>query len=324
MRAFASIIAAAFGVALVVAGAPARAAEPPYPSKPVTIVVPYAPGGVTDVIARLFATKLGARMNQSFIVENKPGAGGTIGTDYVARAKPDGYTLMIMIDTNTIAPALYAKLGSDPIKDFAPITLLATGPHIIVAHPSFGPSNMKELIEFAKAHPGEPYASPGNGTGQNLGMEEIKLKAGIDLRHVPYKGGGQAINDVVGGQVKVAVLGLAPVLPFLKSGQLKAIALTGDKRSPILPNLATVSETLPGFATLQWFAALAPADTPPEVIAKLHDAFVQVAHDPEIEQRVAAIGLEVRTTTPAELKKFMEADLPKWPPLVKAAGIKIE
>lgn len=324
MRALASIIAGAFVTALVVAGAPARAAEPPYPAKPVTIVVPYAPGGVTDVIARLVATKLGARMNQSFIVENKAGAGGTIGTDYVSRAKPDGYTLVIMIDTNTIAPALYTKLGSDPIKDFAPISLLATGPHIIVAHPSFGPSNMKELIDFAKAHPGEPYASSGNGTGQNLGMEEIKLKAGIDLRHVPYKGGGQAINDVVGGQVKVAVLGLAPVLPFLKSGQLKAIALTGDKRSPILPNLATVGETLPGFATLQWFAALAPAGTPPDVIAKLHDAFVQVAHDPEIEQRVAAIGLEVRTTTPAELKKFMEADLPKWPPLVKAAGIKIE
>ncbi len=323
MRAFSSLIAAAFATALVVAGSLAHAAEP-YPSKPVTIVVPYPPGGVTDVIARLLATKLGARLNQSFIVENKSGAGGTIGTDYVAHSKPDGYTLLIMIDTNTIAPALYAKLGSDPIKDFAPISLLATGPHIIVAHPSFGPNNMKELIDYAKAHPGEPYASSGNGTGQNLGMEEIKLKAGIDLRHVPYKGGGQAINDVVGGQVKVAVLGLAPVLPFLKSGQLKALALTGDKRSPILPNLATVGETLPGFATLQWFAALAPAGTPPDVIAKLHDAFVQVAHDPEIEQRLAAIGLEVRTTTPAELKKFMEADLPKWPPLVKAAGIKIE
>ncbi len=321
MRAFASLIAAGF--ALGVAAPSARAADP-YPTKPVTIVVPYPPGGVTDVIARLLATKLALRMNQSFIVENKSGAGGTIGTDYVARAKPDGYTLMIMIDTNTIAPALYAKLNSDPIKDFAPISLIATGPHIIVAHPSFGPSNMKELIDYAKAHPGEPYGSSGNGTGQNLGMEEIKLKAGIDLRHVPYKGGGQAINDVVGGQVKVAVLGLAPVLPFLKSGQLKAIALTGEKRAPVLPNLATVGETLPGFATLQWFAALAPAGVPPDIVVKLHDAFVAAAHDPEVEQRIAAIGLEVRTSTPAELKKFMEADLPKWPPLVKAAGIKIE
>ena len=261
---FASLLAA-FATALVVGAVPAHAADP-YPTRPVSLVVPYAPGGVTDVIARLFAAKLGARLNQSFIVENKAGAGGTIGTDYVARAKPDGYTLVMMIDTNTIAPALYAKLNSDPIRDFTPITLLATGPHIIVAHPSFGPSTMKELIDYAKAHPGEPYASSGNGTGQNLGMEEIKLKAGIDLRHVPYKGGGQAINDVVGGQVKVAVLGLAPVLPFLKSGQLKAIALTGEKRVPVLPNLATVGETLPGFATLQWFAVLAPAGTPADVV----------------------------------------------------------
>jgi tripartite-type tricarboxylate transporter receptor subunit TctC len=318
-------IARNVALALTLAVGAGAAFAQPYPSKAVTIVVPYAPGGVTDVIGRLFAQKLSLKMGQPFIVENKAGAGGTIGTDYVARAKPDGYTLVIMIDTNTIAPALYAKLGSDPIKDFAPISLLAVGPHIVVAHPSFGPSTMKELIDYAKAHPGEPYASSGNGTGQNLGMEEIKLKAGIDLRHVPYKGGGQAINDVVGGQVKVAVLGLAPVLPFLKSGQLKAIALTGEKRSPVLPNLATVGETLPGFATLQWFAALAPAGTPADIVARLHDAFVQVAHDPEVEQRVTAIGLEVRTSaTPADLRKFMEADLPKWPPLVKAAGIKIE
>ena len=318
------LIAAAAFATLVVGAMPARAADA-YPARPVTLVVPYAPGGVTDVVARLFATKLAARMNQSVLVENKAGAGGTIGTDAVARARPDGYTLVVMTDSNTIAPALYARLGSDPIKDFAPISLLAVGAHIVVAHPSFGPSTMKELIDWARAHPGEPYATSGNGTAQNLGMEEIKLRAGIDLRHVPYKGGGQAINDVVGGQVKVAVLGLAPVLPFLKSGQLKAIALTGDRRVPVLPNLATVDETLPGFATLQWFAVLAPAGTPADVVARLHDAFVQVAHDPEIEQRIAAVGLDVRTSaTPADLRKFMEADLPRWPPLVKAAGLRIE
>lgn len=318
-------IARLFVLAVALAAGAGTASAQTYPSKPVTIVVPYAPGGVTDVVARLFAQKLSLKMGQPFIVENRAGAGGTMGTDYVSRAKPDGYTLVMMIDTNTIAPALYAKLGSDPIKDFAPITLLAIGPHIIVAHPSFGPSTVKELIDFAKAHPGEPYASSGNGTAQNLGMEALKLKAGIDLRHVPYKGGGQAINDVVGGQVKVAVLGLSPVLPFLKSGQLKAIALTGDKRSPILPNVPTVSETVPGFATLQWFAALAPAGTPADVIERLHKEFVQVARAPEVEQRLAAVGLEVRTSaTPADLRHFMEQDLPKWPPLVKAAGLKIE
>ncbi len=322
MRTFALLFSLAVALATPVNAA--QAADP-YPSRPITIVVPYAPGGVTDVVARLFAQKLSARMKTSFIVENKSGAGGTIGTDYVSRAAPDGYTLVMMIDTNTIAPALYSRLGSDPIKSFAPITMLAIGPHIIVAHPSFAPNNLRELIEFAKQQPGEPYASSGNGTAQNLGMEALKLKTGIDLRHVPYKGGGQAINDVVGGQVKVAILGLAPVLPFLKSGQLKAIALTGDKRSPILPNVPTVAETVPGFSTLQWFAPLAPAGTPPEIIARLHDEFVLVARDPEVEQRLGAVGLEVRTSpTPADLRRFMEQDLPKWPPLVKAAGLKIE
>ena len=318
-------IARLFALSLALAAGAGAASAQPYPSKAVTIVVPYAPGGVTDVVARLFAQKLSVKMGQPFIVENKAGAGGTIGTDYVSRAQPNGYTLVMMIDTNTIAPALYAKVGSDPIKDFAPITMLAIGPHIIVAHPSFAPNTIKELIDFAKQHPGEPYASSGNGTAQNLGMEALKLKAGIDLRHVPYKGGGQAINDVVGGQVKVAILGLAPVLPFLKSGQLKAIAVTGEKRSAILPNVPTVAETVPGFATLQWFAALAPAGTPADIVERLHKEFVQVARDPEVEQRLAGVGLEVRTSaTPADLRHFMEQDLPKWPPLIKAAGLKIE
>ena len=321
MRYFVRLI----GTALTLCVAANVAQADTYPSQPVSIVVPYPAGGVTDLLARLLAQKLAPRMNAPFIVENKAGAGGTIGTDYVSRAAPNGYTLLMMIDTNTIAPALYAKLGSDPIKDFAPITLLATGPHIIVAHPSFAPSSMKELIDYAKAHPGQPYASSGNGTAQNLGMEAIKLKAGIDLRHIPYKGGGQAINDLVGGQVKVAILGLAPVLPFLRSGQLKALAVTGEKRSPILPNVPTVAETLPGFSTLQWLAILAPAGTPSDIIAKLHDEFVEVVHEPDVEQRLATVGLEVRTSsTPADLTKFMENDLRKWPPLVKAAGLKIE
>ena len=318
-------IARLIALALALATGAGAASAQPYPSRTVTIVVPYPPGGVTDVVARLFAQKLSARMGQPFVVENRAGAGGTIGTDFVARAAPNGYTLVMMIDTNTIAPALYAKLGSDPIKDFAPITQLAIGPHIIVAHPSFAPNSIKELIDFVKLNPGVPYASSGNGTAQNLGMEALKLTAGIDLQHVPYKGGGQAITDVVGGQVKVAILGLAPVLPFLKSGQLKALAVTGDKRSLILPAVPTVGETLPGFTTLQWFASLAPAGTPAEIIERLHKEFVLVARDPEVEQRLAAVGLEMRTSaTPADLRRFMEQDLPKWPPLVKAAGLKIE
>lgn len=296
-----------------------------YPAKAITIVVPYAPGGVTDVVSRILAQKLSDQMGQQVVVENKPGAGGTIGTDFVARAAPNGYTIVMMIDSNTIAPALYPALKSDPIKDFAPITMVAVGPHIIVAHPTFAPNNVKELIDYLKMHPGEPYASAGNGTAQHLGMELFKMMAGVDLRHIPYKGGGQAITDVVGGQVKVAVLGLAPVLPFVKSGKLKAIALTGDKRSEVLPSVPTVAESLPGFATLQWFGALVPAGTSAAIVNRLHSEFVKAAQDPGVVEKLAAVGLAVRTSpAPEDLTRFMKEDLPKWPPIVKAAGVKID
>lgn len=318
-------IATFFG-ALTVAAASVlpAAAQQAYPSRPVTIVVSYPPGGVMDVLGRLYAQKLTARAGAQFNVENRVGGGGTIGTDYIARAQPNGYTIGMFLDTNTIAPALIAKMGSDPIKDFAPVSMMAVGQHIIVAHPSFAPNNIKELIDFAKAKPGEPYASSGQGTAQHFGMELIKLKAGVQLTHVPYKGGGQAITDVVGGQVKIAILGLAPVLPFLRSGQLKALAVTGEKRTPLLPNVPTVSETLPGVTTLQWFGMVAPAGTPADIVQKLNREIAAISKDPEVEQKLAAVGLESRISSPAEMTKFMENDLPKWPPLVKAAGLKPE
>lgn len=297
----------------------------PYPSRPVTIVVPFAPGGVTDILARLYARKLSALLGGTFAVENKAGAGGTIGTDSVARAAPNGYTLGMMIDSHTIAPALYTRLQWHPTKDFSPVSMLAVGQHIIVAHPSFSPNNIRELVEYAKSKPGEPYASSGTSTAQHLGMELLKLRAGIDLTHIPYKGGGQAINDVVSGQVKVAILGLAPVLPFIKSGQLKPLAVTGESRISILPQTPTVSEAIPDFLTLQWFSMMAPAGTPNDILLKLHDALAQVSQDAETKQRLASIGLEVKLSpTPADLIRFMEQDILKWPPLVKAAGIKPE
>jgi tripartite-type tricarboxylate transporter receptor subunit TctC len=315
-------IAVALLAALPVSHALAQA----YPTRAVTIVVGFAPGGVTDVISRIFAQKLSEQMGQQFIVENRPGAGGNIASDFVAKAPPDGYTLQMWLDSNTIAPALYKKLGHDPVKDFAPITLLAVGPHVIVAHPSFPPNTIKELIEYVKANPGLPYASSGSGTAQHLGGEILKTTTGIEMVHVPYKGGGQAINDVVGGQVKVAVLGLAPVLPFIKAGKLKALAVTGDKRSDALPGVPTVSESgVPGFRTLQFFAVMAPAGTPPAIVTRLHDEFVKAAKDPAIVEKITAVGLEVSTSaTPADLAKFLRDDMAKWPPIVKAAGATVD
>ncbi|MEY4712500.1 MAG: hypothetical protein RIS88_1950 [Pseudomonadota bacterium] len=322
MRKLATLLAT-FALSAVIA-LPAFA-QSAYPNKPVTVVVTFAAGGVADAVGRLYAQKLTARTGQQFTVDNKAGAGGTIGTDFIARARPDGYTLGIFLDSNTIAPALFAKVNSDPIKDFTPISMLAVGAHIVVVHPSLPVNSLRELIDYAKANPGTPYASPAQGTAQHLGMEMIKTRAGIDLTHVPYKGGGQAITDVVGGQVKVAILGMAPVLPFLKSGQLKAIAVTGEKRTPALPGVPTVSETLPGVSTLQWFGLVAPAGLPQDLVQKLHREVIAISQDPEVEQKVASVALETRiSANPSDLTRFMEQDLPKWPPLVRAAGLKRE
>ena len=295
-------------------------------SKPITIVVAHPAGGGTDVVARVLAQKVSEQMGRQVVVDNKPGASGIIGTDAVARSAPDGHTLMVIPDTNAIVPALYANLNSDLLKDFAPITLLAVGSHVIVAHPSFPPNNVRELIEYAKKHPAEPYASAGNGTAQHLGMELFKMMSGINLQHVPYKGGGQAINDIVGGQVKVAMLGLAPVLQHIRAGKLKAIAVTGDKRSPPLPNVPTVAESgLPGFSTLQWFAVVAPAATPAPIVKQLHAEFLKASRDSDVVEKLAGVGLEVRTSAaPEDLSAFLEQELRKWPPIVKAAQVKID
>lgn len=314
--------------AQVPSAAPASAAASAqlFPTRSISIVVPYSAGGVTDVIARMFAQKLSDQLGKPVLVDNKPGAGGNIGTDLVARAAPDGYTILMMVDSNTIAPALYNKLNSDPINDFAPITMVAMGSHIIVAHPSFPVNNVKELLEYARKIPGEPYASSGNGTAQHLGMELFKMMGGIILQHVPYKGGGQAIGDVVGGQVKVAILGLAPVLPHIRSGRLKVLAVTGEKRSATLPDAATVAESgLPGFSTLQWFGAVVPAGTPAAVISRLNAEFRIAAQDSVILEKLSAIGMEARmSANPDDLSRFMKDDLLKWPPIVKAAGVKVD
>ncbi|HTO51299.1 MAG TPA: tripartite tricarboxylate transporter substrate binding protein, partial [Burkholderiales bacterium] len=291
-RLVAGICVAAAIVGAVSPGAQAQ----DFPNRPIRMIVPFPPGGVMDVTARAVATPLQEGLGQSVIIENRPGGGGNIGTEVVARAAPDGYTLLVIGDHTTIAPAIYSHLSYDFLRDFAPITNLVTGSHVLVAHSSLAINNVQELIAEAKKHPGElSYASPGSGTAQHLGAEMLKAMAGgLQITHIPYKGGGQAITDVVGGQVKLGMLGLAPALPHIRSGKLKALGVTGAKRVAILPDVPTIAESgLPGFVTLQWYGLAAPAATPQAVIQRLYAEAVKAVQHPATVERLAAVGMDV-------------------------------
>jgi tripartite-type tricarboxylate transporter receptor subunit TctC len=311
--------------AMVVAVA-APAGAQTWPSRPIKLIVPHAPGGVTDVVARLVAQPLGEALGQSVIVENKPGASGLVGTESAAAAAPDGYTFVMFVDANTILPSTVKQLNHDPLKSFAPITVLGRGSHVIVAHPTLGVRTLPELIAYARKNPGLSYASPGVGSPQSLSMETVKNAAGLDLTHIPYKGGGQAIGDVVSGQVKVGVLGMAPALPYIKSGKLEALAVTGGKRTALLPDVPTVAEAaVPGFETAQWQGISAPAGTPPAVIQRMHDELVRIMNTPKVIERLAAIGMDNATSaTPDDFTGMIAAELQRWPAVVKLAGIQPE
>jgi tripartite-type tricarboxylate transporter receptor subunit TctC len=316
----------AAAMVLVLAGAAAAVAQT-WPTRPIRVIVCYAPGGVTDVIARLVSQPLSEALGQSIVVENKPGANGMIGSEIVAGSAPDGYTLLMYVDGNTVLPSIMKKMPFAPLKAFAPITVLGRGSHVIVAHPTLPVRSLAELIAYAKAHPGElSYASPGLASPQSLSLEAIKKASGIDIVHIPYKGGGQAIADVASGQVKIGVLGMAPTLPHIKSGKLLALAVTGGKRSPLLPDVPTVAEAaVPGFETVQWQGIAAPAGTPPQVIGRIHDELVRIMATPAVVERLKSIGMDNSTSpTPDDFRQLIESDLKRWPAIVQAAGIQPE
>ena len=303
------------------------ASAQPWPNKPIRILVPHAAGGVTDVITRIVAQPLGDALGQTIIVENRPGASGLLGTEVAARAAPDGYTLLMYVDTNTIFPSTVKQLAHDPDASFAPITLIALGSHVVVAHPSLPVSSLQELVVYAKANPGTlSYASPGTGSPQHLAGETIKQTTGIDVTHIPYKGGGQAIGDLVGGQVKIGVIGMAPVIPHYKAGKLKILAVTGGQRAAMLPEVPTVAESgLPGFSTLQWTGIVAPAGTPPEVISRVHAALTKILQQPAVIEKIAALGQEASpSATPEAFQQMIRTEIKRWPAVVSAAGVKPE
>ena len=291
-------------------------------------MVPFAPGGSMDLTARTIAIPVSKILGQRIVVENRSGAGGNIGTALVAHSPPDGYTILMFGDSNVIAPALYSKLSYDPVKDFAPLTRLVSASHVILAHPSVPVSTLDQLIRYAKKNPGRlTYATPGNGSPQYLGMEVLKMKAGnLNIEHIPYRGGGDAITNVVGGQVPLAYLGFAPSLTYIKAGRLRALAVTGKKREPALPNVPTVEELgFPGFETITWYGVVVPSGTATEIITQLHRAFVEAVQAPAIREKLAVAGLDVSTSaTTDEFAKYIRYEILRWPPIVKAVGAQVD
>src|SRR5512134_1292406 len=310
---------------LVALGFAAAAQAQTFPARPVHIVAPYAAGGAMDLTSRAVAAAMFETLGQQVVVENRTGGQGMIGAEYVARAKPDGYTVLMYADAHAIAPSIFAKLPFDPVKDFAPITNTILGSHIIVAHPSVKANTLVELIELARREPGKlAFGSPGTGTPQHLAGELFKQQAGgLDIVHVPYRGGGQLIVDLVSGQVPLGLIGLPPTLPHIKAGKLKVFAVTARTRSRSLPDVPTVEEAgLAGYETIQWFGPVAPAGTPKPVIDKLYEHFVQALKHPSVTDRLTKAGLEVApSASPEAYGEFIRAEVARWPAIVKAAGI---
>ena len=301
-------------------------AQGQYPVRPVTVIVPQAAGGANDAIARIVAQKLGEVMGQTFLVDNRPGAGGNVGTALVAKSKADGYTLMLTTNSaHVINPSIYKSTGFDPVKDFEPVGLVASAGYVLVANSAFPASSVLELIAQAKTRPGQiSYASAGNGTLNHLIGEMLKRAAGIDMLHVPYKGSAGAATDVAGGQVPVSVQSLPSALPFLQSGKIKVLGVVNEKRLTSLPNAPTIGETLPGFGSTPWYGLLAPAGTPKDIVARLQAALEKALASKDVADKLAAQGCEVLTGGPVQFAALIKDDLPRWSRIVKDSGAQID
>ena len=296
-----------------------------YPSRSIRYVVPYPPAGGTDVVARILSEPLGAALGQPILIDNRGGAAGNLGTDLVAKAPADGYTILFTLSSHTINPRLYDKLPFDVERDFAPISLAALSPQILVANPSLPVNNVAELIALAKREPGKlNFASVGTGSPGHIAGELLKLKTGIDVVHVPYKGGGPAVTDTLGGQVQLLFVTLPAAMQYVRAGKLRALAIASDKRSAVAPEIPTIAETVPGCVVNSWYGALAPAKTRPAIIAKLHDAFAKVLALPEVKEKLFAQGAEAQASTPEEFAARIRGELKDWEYVIREAKIKVE
>lgn len=312
------------GLAAAACMSAAVAVAQEYPSRLIRLVVPFSAGGPTDAQARGLAQKLGEVFKQSVIVDNRPGGASNIGTDIVAKAAPDGYTLLFCSATLAVNPSLFDKLPFDAVKDFAPITLFSFAPSVLGVHPSLQVRDVKELIELLKANPDKySFASGGNGSTQQLAGERLKIMTGVRMNHVPYKGEGPAMTDAIGGHVPMIFASVTSAMPFIQSGKLKALAVTSAKRNPALPDVPTIAESgLPGFDITAWFGILAPAGTPRDIIQKLNAAMVKIINSPEMSEKIISLGGTPAANTPEEFAAFLKSDIPRWAKLVKDAEAK--
>jgi tripartite-type tricarboxylate transporter receptor subunit TctC len=293
-----------------------------YPTRPVRIVIPLSPGGTTDVPGRMVAQKLSGTLGQQFFVENKAGAGTMIGIEAVARAAPDGYTLLMAPSPLALNSVLYKKVPYDPIRDFAPITLAAAAPNILIVNTSLPAQSLAELIVLAKRKPGElSYGTPGVGTSPHMAMELFKSMAGIDLQHVPYKGTAPALTDVMGGQIAAMFSNALTARPQIDAGRVRALAVSGSRRIEALPNVPTVAEAVPGYEAMQWYGLLAPAGTAPAIISRLNAEALKALRSDEMKERLALDGAEPLGSTPAELAALIKEELAKWTRVARAANI---
>lgn len=297
-----------------------------FPNQPIKLIIPFAAGGPSDVLARAFVPKLGESLGQPIIIENKPGAGANLAAEYVANSKPDGYTLfLMMVGTQAINETLYKKLNYNLIKDFAPISLVASSSLLFVANPSAPFKTIPELIAYAKANPNKvSFASSGAGTPLHLGGELFNTQAGTDILHVPYKGAAPALTDVLGGQIETALVGTPAALPYVRSGKLIPLGITSLKRSPSAPEIPAISEYLPKFDVELVYAIVAPARTPKAIIDKLNTQIVNTLNNPEIKSQINSKGFEVVTSTPNYLGDYIKSEVSKWGPIVKKSGATAE
>ena len=304
----------------------AQTKTPDYPAKFVRFIVPYAPGGSSDVLARTLAQKMGAALGQTFVIDNRPGAGSMVGTDIAAKATPDGYTIILSDMPHTINPAIYAKVPYDPVRDFAPVTVIGVSPMFFFVNPAVKAQNVKEFIALAKAQPGKlAIASGGTGATTHLMAELLQSHAGIKLTHVPYKGAGPALTDVVAGQIPATFTSMATAAPFAQGGRLRILGVTSARRLPAFPDVPTFEESgVNGLVVEHWWGVMAPAGVPPAIIEKLRGEIVKAVNAPDVRERFTVLAVEPRTITALQFRALLESDVQRWAKVVRDAGIKIE